>query len=63
MKIKLLVSRAGVDFAQSAGDEVEVSDAEARRMIEAGQAAPVRGKGKEKAVPKQSAETTDVDPS
>lgn len=42
MKVKLLVSRAGVGFSQSVGDEVDVSDAEGKRMIEAGQAVPVR---------------------
>ena len=53
MKIKLLTSRAGVGFSQNVGDEIEVSDAEARRMIEAGQAAPVRtGKAPERAVKK-----------
>ena len=38
MKIKLLVSRAGVDFVQNVGDEIEVSDKEGRSMIDAGQA-------------------------
>lgn len=41
MKVKLLISRAGSDFAQNAGDIVEVGEAEARRMVEAGQAEPV----------------------
>jgi hypothetical protein len=40
MKIKLLCSRAGADFAQNAGDEIEVSAEEGARMIEAGQAIP-----------------------
>lgn len=43
MKIKLLVSRAHADGAQNRGDEIEVSSDEAKRMIEAGQAEPVRG--------------------
>lgn len=43
MKIKLLVSRSGVDGAQNVGDEIEVSNDEAKRMIEAGQAEPLRG--------------------
>lgn len=42
MKIRLLVPRAGPAGAQNRGDEVEVSDAEAVRMFEAGQAEPVR---------------------
>jgi hypothetical protein len=43
MKVKLLVSRAGADGAFAPGDEIEVGTAEAGRMIEAGQAVPVRG--------------------
>lgn len=38
MEIKLLISRAGVGFSQNAGDTIEVSEDEALRMIEAGQA-------------------------
>lgn len=38
MKVKLLVSRGGIDFSQSPGDVVEVSAAEGKRMIAAGQA-------------------------
>lgn len=41
MKVKLLTSRAGVNFSQNAGDVIDVSDDEAKRMIEAGQASPV----------------------
>lgn len=42
MKIKLLVSFAGVNFALDAGAETDrFSDAEAIRMIEAGYAEPV----------------------
>lgn len=51
MKIKLIVSRAGVGFVQNRGDEIEVADAEAIRMIEAGQAEPVREVMVERAVP------------
>jgi len=50
MKVKLLVSRSGVDGAFNAGDEIEVLDAEAIRMIEAGQCVPVREVAAEKAV-------------
>lgn len=56
MKVKLLTSRAGVDFSQSAGDIVEIGDAEAVRMIEAGQAEPVREARIERAVPKAAPE-------
>lgn len=42
MKIRLLVSRSGIDGAQSPGDEITVAQAEAIRMIKAGQAVPVR---------------------
>lgn len=42
MKIKMLVSVAGLDFALDAGSETDrFSDAEAIRMIEAGYAQPV----------------------
>jgi hypothetical protein len=42
MKIRMLVSMAGVDFALSPGDETErFSDAEASRLIAADYAAPV----------------------
>ena len=55
MKIKLLVSRASADGAQNRGDEIEVSSDEAKRMIEAGQAEPVRGNvKKQKAVASRS---------
>lgn len=37
MKVKLLVSRAGVDFSQSRGEIIEVDEAEAIRMKAAGQ--------------------------
>lgn len=43
VKVRLIVSRAGTGFAQSAGDVIEVSDQEAKRMIAAEQAVPVRG--------------------
>ncbi len=52
MLIKLLTARATATGAENAGDEVEVSDAEAVRMIEAGQAAPVRSQKAERATKK-----------
>ena len=38
MKVRLKVSRAGTGFAQSVGDEIEVGEAEGRRMIQRDQA-------------------------
>lgn len=53
MKIKLLVSFAGADFALDAGVETErFPDAEAIRMIEAGYAEPVAEAEIEKAARK-----------
>lgn len=56
MKIKLLTSRSGLDGAFAIGDEIDVSDAEGARMIEAGQAMPVRAEKRETATRKPSAE-------
>lgn len=56
MKIKLLTSRSGADGAFGIGDEIEVPDAEAARMIEAGQALPVRAEKRETATRKPRAE-------
>ncbi len=50
MKVKLLVSRSGPDGAQNAGDEIDVSGEEAKRMVGAGQAELIRSKKVEKAV-------------
>lgn len=50
MKIRLLVSRAGDGFVQNRGDEIEVADAEAIRMIAAEQAEPLRDAPVERAV-------------
>lgn len=41
MKVKLLVSRAGPGLSQIAGEEIEVSEAEAKSLIKAGQAEPI----------------------
>lgn len=51
MKIKLLVSRATANGAEDRGDVIEVSDAEAVRMIAAGQAEPIRSEARERAAP------------
>lgn len=53
MKIKMVVSVAGADFALSPGEVTErFSGAEALRMIEAGSAVPVDGQAPERAVKK-----------
>lgn len=41
MKVKLLVSRAGVLHVDNVGDVIDVGDKEALRLIESGQAVPV----------------------
>jgi hypothetical protein len=54
MKIQMLVSMAGADFALSVGEETErFADAEAVRMVEAGYAIPVS---------ERQVETTDAAP-
>ena len=52
MNIKLLVSRASATGSQNRGDVIDVSNEEAKRMIEAGQAEPVRSVEPEKAIRK-----------
>ena len=42
MKVKLLTSRAGLNFSQVAGQEIEVSTKEGKALIEGGQAVPVK---------------------
>lgn len=56
MKIKMLVSRSGADGAVDAGQEIEVPDAEAIRMIEADQAVAIREQKPQRAVKKPTAE-------
>ena len=56
MKIELLVPRTGVGFSQNRGEIIDVSDNEAARMIEKGQAKPVREQKSERAVKKTKAE-------
>jgi hypothetical protein len=51
MKVKLLIARATIGESQNRGDIIDVSSKEAKRMIEAGQAEPVReGQAPERAV-------------
>lgn len=38
MKVKLLIARAGMGFAQNKDDVIEVDEAEGLRMIKSGQA-------------------------
>jgi hypothetical protein len=52
MQIKLLVARATATGAENRGDVITVPDAEAIRMIEAGQAEPMRAVAFEKAIPR-----------
>lgn len=56
MKIKLLVSRATATGAENRGDVIEAPEAEAIRMIEAGQAEPVRDIAPERAIKRAKAE-------
>ena len=41
MRVKLLVGRAGTDYAQSPDEIIEVSDREGARLIQSEQAEPV----------------------
>lgn len=56
MRVRLLISRATVREAQNRGDIIEVSDGEGVRLIERGQAEPVREYVPEKAVNEPSVE-------
>ena len=57
MKVKLLVPRASADGAQNRGDVVEVTNAEAERMVAAEQAELIRSqKAPEKAVKRSKSE-------
>lgn len=56
MRVRLLTSRAGYNFSQEPGDEIDVDAKEAKRLIESGQAEPVRsGRKPERAVPEEKA--------
>ena len=41
MKVKMLVSMAGPDISRNVGDEIDIDDAEAKRLIEASFAIPL----------------------
>lgn len=58
MKIKMLTSLAGDDFALAPGDETDRFEAdEASRLVEAGYAVPVVQEKVERAVKKPASET------
>lgn len=44
MKVKLITGRAGVNWSQAAGEEIEVSNEEGKRLIEMQRAVLVREK-------------------
>lgn len=56
VKVKLLVPRTGPAGAQNVGDEIEVSAADADRMVDAGQCEIVRAAKPEKAISRRKAE-------
>lgn len=51
MKIKMTQSQYGIGVSRNAGDEIDVPEDEAKRMIASGLAIPVRSAKVEKAVP------------
>lgn len=53
MKVRMLQSLAGPDFALQGGDEAEFDAEEAKRLVEAGIAEPVSGE-KKKPVTRES---------
>ena len=58
MKVKMLVSRSGPAGAVVPGDEIDVEDDEAKRMIAAGQCEPVKSAGGRRKATKKPPETT-----
>lgn len=56
VKVKLKVARSGPTLSQAAGDEIEVSEAEAERLVAANQAELARSKAPERAVKRTKAE-------
>jgi len=49
MKIRMLVSQVGPETVREPGEEYDISDEEAKRLIEAGLAEPVRARKVERA--------------
>ena len=61
MKVKLLISRATAKEVYKVGDEIEVSDREAQRLVEAGKAVVVQAAPKRETTRKRAvAETREV---
>ena len=58
MKVKLLVSRAGTNFAQSIGEVINVSADEGARMIQSEQAVPVNGSARRTMIKKPARRET-----
>lgn len=58
MKVKLLISRADAVKAYGVGDVIDVSEDEARRLIEAGKAAAAEPKTKPETTRKKTAAET-----
>ena len=48
MKIRMLTGQAGLDFTRDIGKEYDVEAEEAKRLIESGQAEPVKSQKVEK---------------
>lgn len=61
MKIKMLTSMTGPTVQRNRGDEIDVADKEAVRLIEAGFAEPVRAAAREKATNKAPREKATTD--
>lgn len=57
MKVKLLIPRSGPAGSYNTGDEVEVSEPEGKRMIEAGKASPVSDRKPERTATAKKHET------
>lgn len=56
MKVRLLIGRSGPAGSFSSGEEIEVSDSEGKRLVEAGKASPVAS-----AAPKSKRRTASLD--
>lgn len=57
MKVRMLTSMAGLDFAHQVGDIIDVEPPVALRYCEAGVAELIEGQKSERATPKKKAET------
>ena len=59
MRVQLTTSMASRRQSWNVGDVVDLSAKDARRLIDLGQAIPVRGRGVERAVAADAVETAD----